>query len=173
VMVNGKTVPQGGGGKAGWKYEGNTLTTAIPVASSSVQERTTIEVRRVAGLTARRSELDGFAGRMTLLRGAYDAMQETGPVAGPSTALVDAMQSGDRLSYYPDRIETELAHLQQVFQQAQADVAALDKEFEQRLSDTSRRIGGATQAPADVESEKQKRRDALHRAEAMLNEAAK
>jgi alpha-glucosidase len=173
VMVNGKTVPQGGGGKAGWKYEGNTLTTAIPVASSSVQERTTIEVRRVAGLTARRSELDGFAGRMTLLRGAYDAMQETGPVAGPSTALVDAMQSGDRLSYYPDRIETELAHLQQVFQQAHADVAALDKEFEQRLSDTSRRIGGATQAPADVESEKQKRRDALHRAEAMLNEAAK
>jgi hypothetical protein len=83
------------------------------------------------------------------------------------------MQSGDRLSYYPDRIETELAHLQQVFQQAHADVAALDKEFEQRLSDTSRRIGGATQAPADVESEKQKRRDALHRAEAMLNEAAK
>jgi hypothetical protein len=51
-------------------------------------------------------------------------------------------------------------------------VAGLDKEFEQRLSDTSRRIGGSTWAPADIESEKQKRRDALHRAEALLAEAA-
>jgi hypothetical protein len=52
-------------------------------------------------------------------------------------------------------------------------VAELDKEFEQRLSDTSRRIGGSALAPADLESEKQKRRDALHRAEALLDEAAK
>ena len=56
---------------------------------------------------------------------------------------------------------------------ANADVTQLDKEFEQRLSDTSRRIGGSTWAPADIESEKQKRRDALHRAEALLGEVAK
>jgi hypothetical protein len=83
------------------------------------------------------------------------------------------MQSGDRLSYYPEKIESELAHFQEALKQAQADMAALDKDFEKRLSNTSSRVGGATLAPADVESEKQKRRDALHRAEALLAEAAK
>ena len=110
---------------------------------------------------------------MTRLRGTDEALQQTGPVWGPSNALVDAMQTGDRLSYYPGRIDGELAHFHDALKQAQADVAQLDKEFEQRLSDTSRRIGGSTWAPADIESEKQKRRDALHRAEALLGEVAK
>jgi hypothetical protein len=109
---------------------------------------------------------------MTRLSGVDDALQQTGPVAGPSNALVDAMQTGDYISYYPDRIDAELAHFHEALAKAQADVAGLDKEFEQRLSDTSRRIGGSTWAPADIESEKQKRRDALHRAEALLAEAA-
>ena len=43
----------------------------------------TIEVRRGGGLTARRGELDGFAGAMTRLRGAYDALNQTWPVPAP------------------------------------------------------------------------------------------
>jgi alpha-glucosidase len=174
VTVNGKALkPVKPGERGGWRFEGNTLTTIVPVPAQSTASKVVVVVRRAEGLTARRNELDGFAGKMTLLRGAYDAMQATGPVAGPSLALIDAMQSGDRLSYFPERIDSELAHFREALQQAQADVAALDKGFEQRLSDTSRRIGGAALAPADVESEKQKRRDALHRAEALLAEAAK
>jgi hypothetical protein len=83
------------------------------------------------------------------------------------------MQTGDRLSYYPERIEAEMKHFHEALEQARADVAQLDKEFEQRLSDTSRRIGGSTWAPADIPSEQQKRRDALHRAEALLAEVGK
>ena len=178
VTVNGAPIKQKvAGGKPGpirgWTFEGNTLTTIIPVPSGSVTEKAIIEVRRAPGLTARRAELDGFAGQMTRLRGAYDAMQETGPVAGPSNALVDAMQTGDRLSYFPESIESSLRIFHEALKQSQADVAALDKDFENRLSDTSRKVGGATLAPADVESEKQKRRDALHRAETLLTEAAK
>jgi len=73
----------------------------------------TIPTHRTAGLGMRRrlsrilkgcvfsrAELDGFAGQMTRLRGACDALQQTGLVAGPSNARVDAMQTGDRLSYY-------------------------------------------------------------------------
>ncbi|MGA2205893.1 MAG: TIM-barrel domain-containing protein [Terracidiphilus sp.] len=173
VTVNGKAVRSVKPGEpGGWTFEGNTLTTAIPTPSISTSSRVVIEVRRAPGLTARRAELDGFAGAMTRLRGADEALQQTGPVAGPSNALVDAMQTGDRLSYYPSRILAELAHFHEALAQAQTDVAALDKEFEQWLSDASRRIGGSTSAPADMESEKQKRRDALHRAEALLAEAA-
>jgi len=143
------------------------------VPAESTAAKVVVEVRRAKGLTAQREKIDGFAGKMIFLRGAYDAMQATGPVAGPSLALIHAMQTGDRLSYFPERIEYELALFHEALEQAQADVTALDKEFEKQLSDTSRRVGGATLAPADVESEKQKRRDALHRAEALLAEAAK
>jgi alpha-glucosidase len=173
VMVNGKAVPFAKPGQKGWHFEGNTLTTVIPVPATSTATKVVVEVRRGWELLIRRDPIDGFAGKMTFLRGAYDAMQATGPVAGPSLALIDAMESGDRLSYYPETIESELAHLHEALKQAQADLAALDKEFEKRLSDTSRRVGGSATAPADIESEKQKRRDALHRAEARLAEAAK
>jgi alpha-glucosidase len=174
VTVNGKALkPVKPGEPGGWTYEGNTLTTIIPVPAESTAAKVVVEVRRAKGLTAQREKIDGFAGKMIFLRGAYDAMQATGPVAGPSLALIHAMQTGDRLSYFPERIEYELALFHEALEQAQADVTALDKEFEKQLSDTSRRVGGATLAPADVESEKQKRRDALHRAEALLAEAAK
>jgi alpha-glucosidase len=174
VTVNGKQVPFAKPGEhGGWSFEGNTLTTIVPVPATSTAAKVVVEVRRAKGLTAHREKIDGFSGKMTLLRGAYDAMQQTGPVAGPSLALVDAMQCGDRLSYFPERIEYELALFDQEFAQSQADVAALDKVFEQWLSDPTRRIGGSATAPADIESEKQKRRDALHRAEALVAEAAK
>jgi len=101
------------------------------------------------------------------------ALQQTGPVAGPSNALADAMQTGDRISYFPERITAELEQLQSTLAKARGDVSGLDKVFEQWLTDTSRRIGGSTWAPADIESEKQKRRDALHRAEALLGEIGK
>jgi alpha-glucosidase len=174
VAVNGKLVaPAKPGDRSGWNYEGNKLTTVIPTAQFSTAARVTIEVRRAAGSIERRGELDGFAGAMTRLRGAYDALQQTGPVAGPSIALVDAMQTGDRVSYFPARIESELAHYHEALKQANADVATLDKGFEQRLNDRALRVGGAALAPADVAAEKQKRRDALHRAEALLADMGK
>jgi hypothetical protein len=80
------------------------------------------------------------------------------------------MQTGDLISYYPDRIDGALKHFHEQVVRANADVSQLDKEFEQRLSDQTRRTGGSTWAPADIPAEKQKRRDALHRAEALLGE---
>ena len=70
VKVNGLAVPHAVGTKQGWRYEGNTLTTIIPIAAHNVHENVTIVVEREAGLGASRGELDGFAGAMTRLRGA-------------------------------------------------------------------------------------------------------
>ncbi len=174
VTVNGKPVaPSSLASRRGWSFEGNTLTTVIPVPAGSVDRQSRHRSSPRCRPHRAPRELDGFAGAMTRLRGAYDALQQTWPVAAPPDALVDAMQTGDRLSYHPERIAAEIAHLHDALRQAQADVAALDQGFEQRLSDTSRRVGGSATAPADIESEKQKRRDALHRAETLLTEAAK
>ncbi len=50
ITVNGIAVNRADPtGKGGWSFEGNTLTTVIPVASQSVASKVTIEVHRTAG----------------------------------------------------------------------------------------------------------------------------
>jgi alpha-glucosidase len=127
-------------GKTGWRYEGNTLTTVVTVPPIPVSAHVRIHVHRHEGLLARRSELDGFAGRMTRLRGAYDALNAAWPVTWSSDLLIDAMQTGDRLSYHPEAIQPEIAHFQEVDAQAvtwiQANMQAAsgtDKDVTQRL----------------------------------------
>ncbi len=173
VVVDGKPVPQGGVGKVGWKFEGNTLTTIIPVASSSTAARVTIEVRRKVGLTARRSQLDGFAGAMTRLRVAYDALQQSSPVAVPPDELIDAMQTGDRLGYHPERAVEEITHFHEMLPKAQAAVEAVGTTFVQKLDDYVKRNANNPLRPADMEAAKQIRLDNLHRAERLVGEAEK
>jgi alpha-glucosidase (family GH31 glycosyl hydrolase) len=173
VTVNGKAVPQGGAGKAGWKFEGNTLTTIVPVAVQSTSGKIVVEVRRTPGLTARREELDGFAGAMTRLRGAFDALQQSWPVASPPDVLIDAMQTGDRLGYHPERAVEEIAHFHEVLPKAQAAVDALDAVFAEHVDEAMKQIGGANYANLDLAAEKQRRLDNLHRAERLVVEAGR
>jgi len=51
-----------------------------------------------AGQIARRGALEGFAGTLARVRGVYEAVQKTWPVGPVPDVLIDAMQSGDRLS---------------------------------------------------------------------------
>jgi alpha-glucosidase len=176
VKVNGVPMKQAGPlGKDGWSYVGNTLTTVIPVARGSVEGKVDIEVGRTAGLTARRGELDGFAGAMARLRGAYDAMNQTQPVANPPDALIDAMQTGDRLGYHPERAQEELAHFHEVLPKADAAVAQIGTTFAEHLEENIKRyspqrwIAGGL----DMETLKKSRTEAMARAQKLVTEAGK
>ena len=160
-------------GKAGWRYEGNTLTTIIPVTSRSVQEHVTITVTRQSGSLARRNELDGFAGAMTRLRGAYEAMQATWPVLGSvPDDLLDAMQSGDRLGYHPERATEEIAHFHAQLPKAIAAVNGEAGDFNQKLETFAANMAKSNWRPTDMDAQKQRRTDALNRAVKLVNEAA-
>ena len=160
VTVNGTPVAHAGlAGEGGWSYEGNTLTTTIPVQAGDVAGKVIVEVRRAEGLTARRGELDGFSGAMTRLRGAYEAMHQTWPMSSPPDALVDAMQSGARLGYHPEKATEELAHFHDVLPQAQAAVQAIGQGLASRL-------------PA-AGPESQRRLDAMAKAQKLVAEAGK
>jgi len=173
VTVNGKPVSQAGPGTEGWSYAGNTLTTVIPVPHFSVASKVTIEVRRADGLTARRGELDGFAGDMTRLRGAYDAMQQTWPISAPPDPLIDAMQTGDRLGYHPERAVEEIAHFHAVLPKAQAAVAAIAPTFASKLDDYAMNMATNPLRPADMQAEKQRRLNSMERAEILVMEAGR
>ena len=174
VTVNGVPVKQAGPlGKGGWSFQGNTLTTVIPVPSQSVAAKVTVEVRRSPGLTARRGELDGFAGAMTRLRGAYDAINQTMPVASPPDVLIDAMQTGDRLGYHPERAQEEMAHFRSILPHAKEAVAMAGQGFAQRMDEYALQLAKSTWRPAETDAEKQNRINAMARAQKLVSEAGK
>ncbi|WP_445147211.1 TIM-barrel domain-containing protein [Dyella sp. Tek66A03] len=125
VTVNGKPIAHAEPGSKGWSFVGNTLTTVIPVPAQSTATKLIIEVRRSDGSTARRAELDGFAGIMASLRRTYDSLQRTLPRTSPPDPLIDAMQTGDRIGYHPEHAAEEIAHLHEILPAAQSAVTSL------------------------------------------------
>ncbi len=146
----------------------------IPTPAFSVAEPVTIEVQRAPGLTARRSEIDGFAGTMTRLRAVYDALQQCSPVVfAPPDALIDTMQTGDRIGYHPETAVDEITHLHDQLPQAQAAVAALGTTFSQKLDAYAARMEKNPYRPVNMDWQKQTRLDDMTRAEQLVNEAGK
>lgn len=133
ITVNGKPVQYTRKRDiAGWHYEGNTLTTIIRTERFSTAKPIEIRVHRATALVARRSELDGYAGAMTRLRACYDTVNQTSPISWSPDPLVDAMQSGDRLGYHPERAGDEL------------------KRFHAILPEAASAVKTATTAPSDA-----------------------
>ena len=109
----------------GWRYEGNTLTTIVHIASHPITETIHIRVHRAAGLEARRTELDGFAGKMVRLRRASDTLNSLWPLLWSPDSLIDAMQSGDRLTYHPETASREIQHFHSAYAEALSNVRDL------------------------------------------------
>ena len=128
VMANGRTLTRTTQkGATGWHFEGNTLTTVIDLPSIPVKQAVTVRIARSAELFSRRAELDGFAGAMTRLREAYDELNQTWPIAWSTDELIDAMQTGDRLSYFPEHAGELLTHYREVLPKAMAGVNRFDR----------------------------------------------
>jgi alpha-glucosidase (family GH31 glycosyl hydrolase) len=98
-------------GAPGWRFEGDTLTTVITTPRFRVSAPVTITVRTKPELARNRALLGGFAGKMMRLRETYDILNGAWPVAWSPDPLVDAMQTGDRLSYRPETAFAELSGL--------------------------------------------------------------
>jgi alpha-glucosidase (family GH31 glycosyl hydrolase) len=176
VTVNGAPLKHASfTGKSGWSFEGNTLTTVIPISSRSMASKVRVEVRRALGQTARRDELDGFAGAMTRLRGAYDAMHQTSPVSDPPDALIDALQTGDRLSYHPEAAQAEMAHFHQALPKAQNAIVQIGAAFDSQLEDHLRRYSPERWLPGgmNMAALKQSRTDAMTKALKLAAEAGR
>jgi alpha-glucosidase (family GH31 glycosyl hydrolase) len=129
VIVNGAHLRFIGkqGQTSGWRYEGNTLMTVVDTPRFSVHERVRIEVRRKSGSLASRSELNGFAGAITRLHGAYDALNALSPIAWSPNVLIDAWQTGDRMSYRPQTARQEIERFSNVYMQSASEVKSLNE----------------------------------------------
>jgi len=109
VTVNGVPVAQSEtSGQAGWRYDGNSVTTIIRTHNFSTATAVNVSVNITPVAARQRALLDGFAGKMTRLRETYDILNQTWPEGWTPDALVDAMQTGDRISYRPETALSEL-----------------------------------------------------------------
>ena len=97
--------------KPGWHFEGNTLTTMITTRRFSTGDTVTVKLRIDPQLAHNRSMLDSLAGKLARLRETYDILNAAWPAAGSPDLLIDAMQTGDRISYHPATAFAEVSGL--------------------------------------------------------------
>jgi alpha-glucosidase (family GH31 glycosyl hydrolase) len=142
ISVNGTPIKETAEtGKTGWRYDGNTLTTVITTPRFPVHTAVRIEVRRGKGSLASRAQLDGFAGATNRLHQAYDTLNLLQDLStwAPSQ-LIEAWQTGDRISYHPETARAEIERFPKRYAEAIASVQALvdqsnlpEEELEKRL----------------------------------------
>jgi alpha-glucosidase len=114
VSVNGESlVYEKRKGDAGWRFDGKTLTTIVSTPRFRVGDAVTITVRTGLEMARSLSLLDGFAGKMTRLRESYEILNANWSAAWSPDSLVGAMQTGDRVTYYPNTAFAELSTLEQ------------------------------------------------------------
>jgi alpha-glucosidase (family GH31 glycosyl hydrolase) len=126
VSVNGKSLAyEKRRSNPGWRFDGNTLTTIVSTPRFRVGESVTITVRTGLEMARNLPLLDGFAGKMTRLRESYDILNANWPAAWSPDSLVGAMQTGDRLTYYPNTAFAELSALEQKLSSLPGAIEAL------------------------------------------------
>jgi len=154
--------------QSGWRFDGNTLTTIVPVAPADVHQATTIAVRRSPGSLSSRNLLEGFTGRMHRLREAYDTLSADYPATpGVPDDLTISMQTGNRIGYHPQTARAEIeAFLGQYAAVASAIETALNDI--KRLTSSTSASTAATTRDADRASKHQAH---LQRALAVLYDA--
>jgi alpha-glucosidase (family GH31 glycosyl hydrolase) len=95
----------------GWRFEGDTLTTVITTRRFSTGDTVTVKLRIDPQLAHTRSMLDGLTGKLARLRETYNILNAAWPTAGSPDALIDAMQTGDRIGYRPETAFAEVSSL--------------------------------------------------------------
>jgi Domain of unknown function (DUF5110)/Glycosyl hydrolases family 31 len=112
VSVNQESLPASKSTtRPGWRFAGNTLTTVITTRRFSTSDTVTVKLRTSPQLAHDRSMLDGVAGKLARLRETYDILNAAWPAAGSPDSLIDAMQTGDRMSYHPETAFAEVSGL--------------------------------------------------------------
>jgi alpha-glucosidase len=113
VSVNGETLRfEKRKGTIGWRFDGDTLTTIVTTPRVSVNSTLKLSLRIGQDMAHNRSLLDGFAGKLARLRETYDLLNANWPVAWSPDGLVGAMQTGDRIGYFPKTALDEIGGLQ-------------------------------------------------------------
>jgi alpha-glucosidase (family GH31 glycosyl hydrolase) len=109
VSINGESVAYSRKkGTPGWRFEGDTLTTVITTRTFPVSAPVTFNIKIPPHAVRNSALVDGLPGKLVRLRETYDILNAAWPVAWTPDSLIDAMQTGDRITYHPETALDEL-----------------------------------------------------------------
>jgi alpha-glucosidase len=100
------------GGAPSWRYDGNTFTTVITLPRADVRRRFEVTVRFLDVPRAKSVLLDGARGRLARMKRAMNLLTSLWPADWPPDSLVEAAQTGRRITLKPETAWVELEKLE-------------------------------------------------------------
>lgn len=113
-------------GAPGWRYDGEKATTVITLAKSKVAQKIEITVDTQVISAEQAAWLDGLPARLTRLRRALDALNTTWPQGWSPDSLLEAVQTGNRISLRPETALVELEKLHRALPALREEIRKLD-----------------------------------------------
>ncbi len=107
VSCNGRVISYG---KNGWRYDGDKLETVIRTGSFGVNENLELTVEFPESMDSHL--LDGVRGKIERFKQAMTILNHLWPQDWSPDVLIDAAQTGDVMTYYPDSARTRLQKFQ-------------------------------------------------------------
>lgn len=129
VVVNGKELSfVREQGRAGWRYDGNRTTLIITTADFSVKNSVEVTVDLPHVTADQQSALDGLPGNIMRLRTSMDILNGTWTRGWSPDSLIMEFQTGDRITYYPDRAVQEIDTYRTTWPKMIDDVLAMQQQ---------------------------------------------
>jgi hypothetical protein len=134
VRWNGREVPRVDGKRSdektspGWHYDGNTLTTIISLPRVSVSQALEVTAQLPAGSDPNSPLLDGVPGKLARFTKAMGILNHSWPHGWSPDLLIDAVQTGERISVNPANAHAELEKLQRNVPEILRQIETMDAE---------------------------------------------
>jgi hypothetical protein len=127
VTCNGKSIEFAKEEKSpGWRCDGDKLMTIISLPRFKVSEKVEVTIRFPLSLTEKSQLLDGFPGKLARLRQVMVVLNSEWPKEWSPDILVEAVQTGHRISLNPKTAEQELEKLDHILRQVVDQINHLD-----------------------------------------------
>lgn len=108
-----------------WSYDGDRVTTFIRTPRMRTNERVEVKVLFPKAVQNASSLLDGVPGKLARLKHITPLLNSTWPKEWSPDVLVDAAQTGNRITLRPDKAERELGELAGKISEAMRTIALL------------------------------------------------
>jgi alpha-glucosidase len=111
---------------AGWRYDGNTLTTVITLPRSDVGEPVAVLVKSPPAGSDPPALAAGYTGTLRRLAAAMRELNNTWPKGWAPDSLVEAIQTPSRIEIDPSSTAAELTRLAERLPAIAADIRAME-----------------------------------------------
>ena len=130
VTANGRDISYAGpeASTTGWRYDGDTATTIIELPAMPITQGIDVLVKHTRFISGENELLEGLQGKLARLLGAVRILEASWPKGWAPDSLLEAAQTGRRITLHPETALSELQKLDQGWQGMLDAIEGLDVE---------------------------------------------